>query len=87
MAPTQTVRLEDETDRWRFQCPNGHTTWEPTNHHFWCASCARTEGVDGSFDELRDQTDGAMYPRDMVRLETPAGPYDRDLDGDGAREK
>lgn len=81
MATKQTVRLEDETDRWRFRCPNGHTAWEPTNHHFWCASCARAEGIDPSFDQLRDDATGELYARERVQLETPAGPYDSDLDG------
>ena len=80
MATPKTVRLTDETDRWRFRCPNGHTTWEPVNHHFWCQSCSRIEDVDPSFDELRDTSDGAMYAREEVRLETPAGPYDQELD-------
>jgi len=81
MVGTQTVRLENETDRWRYRCPNGHTTWEPTNHHFWCASCARMDDVDPSFDELRDDATGEHYARDRVRLEAPAGPYDLEVDG------
>nr|WP_245545372.1 hypothetical protein [Halomicrobium katesii] len=62
-------------------CPRGHRSWEPTNHHFWCASCARTDGVDGSFNELRDRKTGELHERERVRLVTPTGPYDRDLDG------
>lgn len=76
----QLVRIEDETDRWRFTCPRGHRDWEPTNHHFWCAACARVEDVDGVFQELRDARDGGLLGRDEVRLLTPVGPYDRDLD-------
>jgi len=76
----KTVRIEDENDRWRFTCPRGHRDWEPTNHHFWCATCARTEGVDGVFNDLLDQKDDDLYARDEVRLLTPVGPYDRDLD-------
>jgi len=80
----KTVRIEDENDRWRFTCPRGHRDWEPTNHHFWCVTCARTEGLDGVFDALLDQTNGELYDREEVRLLTPAGPYDRDLDRKGS---
>ncbi len=76
----KTVRIEDENDRWRFTCPRGHRDWEPTNHHFWCATCARAETVDGVFHELLDQRTDELYARDEVQLLTPVGPYDRDLD-------
>ena len=81
MLEKKTVRIESRSDRWRFVCPRGHRSWEPTNHHFWCATCARTDGVDGSFHELRDRKTGELREREHVRLVTPTGPYDRDLDG------
>lgn len=84
MDDKQSVKIEDETDRWRFTCPRGHRDWEPTNHHFWCASCARVDGVDGVFQELRDKRDGGLLAREDVQLLTPVGPYDRDLDGRGS---
>lgn len=77
----ETIEIEDRLDRWRFTCPRGHRTWEPTNHHFWCASCARADDVDGVFHELRDRRDGGLLAREDVRLMTPVGPYDADLDG------
>jgi len=80
MVPKEVVRIEDRQDRWRFVCPNGHRSWEPTNHHFWCQYCARSDAADGVFHELLDKKTGAELPRDRVRLLTPAGPYDRDLD-------
>jgi hypothetical protein len=80
----ETVEIENRMDRWRFVCPRGHRSWEPTNHHFWCAKCARRDGVDGVFHELRDRRDGGLLKRDQVRLLTPAGPYDRDLDQEGS---
>ena len=76
-----TVEIEDETDRWRYTCPRGHTRWEPTNHHFWCATCARSESVDGSFHELRDSKTGRLFERENVQLLTRTGPYDPELDG------
>ncbi len=84
MAPKELVRIENEVDRWRYVCPLGHRTWEPTNHHFWCQLCARRDDVDGAFHELRDKKTDALLVRHQVQLVTPTGPYDDDLDG-GAR--
>jgi len=75
-----TIVLTDEADRWRYRCPRNHTTWEPTNHHFWCASCARSNLADASFDYLRDAETGKEYERHEIRLETETGPYDREVD-------
>lgn len=81
MPPKEVVRIEDRQDRWRFVCPRGHRSWEPTNHHFWCQKCAASDESDGVFRTLRDRKTGAELTRDRVRLVTPVGPYDRDLDG------
>lgn len=80
MPSKEVVRIEDRQDRWRFVCPRGHRSWEPTNHHFWCQQCATSEDVDGVFHELLDRKTGAKLERERVRLMTPVGPYDRDLD-------
>ena len=74
------VEIEDRMDRWRYVCPRGHRSWEPTNHHFWCQQCAAAEEVDGVFHELRDRYSGKMFEREEVQLLTEAGPYDADLD-------
>ena len=81
MPPKEVVRIEDRQDRWRYMCPRGHRSWEPTNHHFWCRNCAASDDYDGVFHTLRDRKTGAELTRDRVRLVTPVGPYDRDLDG------
>lgn len=79
------VDLTDRHDRWRWTCPRQHTDWEPTNHHFWCASCARAgPETEGRFDALHDRVTGDELAREDVRLVTEAGPYDRDLDREGA---
>ena len=72
---SEKIRLEDETDRWKWVCPNGHRSWEPTNHHFWCSVCARSYDTDGVFHALRNNATGEVHDRDDVRLITPAGPY------------
>ena len=83
MSEKTIVHLENRRDRWRFVCPRGHQTWEPTNHHFWCKQCARAEGLDGVFHRLRDRKTGREYDRQEVQLLTLSGPYDRDVDGRG----
>ncbi|MWV65533.1 hypothetical protein GRS48_11990 [Halorubrum sp. JWXQ-INN 858] len=82
MSSKEVVRIEDRQDRWRYVCPCGHRSWEPTNHHFWCRHCAAREGVDGVFHELRDKKTGAHLARERVRLMTSIGPYD-DIDEEG----
>jgi predicted nucleic acid-binding Zn ribbon protein len=75
-----TIHLDDEADRWRWVCPRGHRSWEPTNNHFWCAKCARQWDHGGEFSpefhELRDKRSGETKTRDEIRLVTPAGPYE-----------
>jgi len=77
MAMSVQIQLEDETDRWRYTCPNGHRSWEPVNGHFWCAKCSQNYGddVDPEFGELRDRKTGELLERDEVDLVTPVGPY------------
>ena len=69
------IELDDEVDRWKWVCPRGHRSWEPTNSHFWCADCARTYDIDGVFYELRNSATGELLERDEVVLVTPAGRY------------
>ena len=83
MSPP-TVEIDDRHDRWRFVCPRGHRSWEPTNHHFWCKHCANAgPDTDGVFHELRDRKTGREYDREDIRLLNESGPYDRDLDRRG----
>lgn len=84
MSGKEAVRIESRSDRWRFVCPRGHRDWEPTNHHFWCAACARRDDVDGVFYELHDRRDDRLLEREQVRLVTPYGPYDPEIDREGS---
>ncbi len=76
MTGRTTIHLQDESDRWRWVCPRGHRSWEPTNHHFWCQKCARLDGADGVFHELRNKKTGNLVKRDDLLLETPVGQYE-----------
>lgn len=76
------VNVDDESDRWRWCCPNGHRSWEPTNNHFWCQQCARTPDADGEFQELHDRGNDETHPREDLQLLTEDGPY-HDVFGKG----
>jgi hypothetical protein len=78
MAPR--INIDDEMDRWRFRCPQGHANWEPTNHHYWCQACSRAarhdETIDPTFEQLLDKRTGDRLARDEVTIVTDAGAYD-----------
>lgn len=71
-----TIHLENDTDRWQWRCPEGHTQWEPTNDHWWCQQCASSwrEDVDPVFYELRNVKTGENAERHEVTLMTDVGP-------------
>jgi len=64
------IMLNDKADRWKWVCPNGHRSWEPTNHHFYCASCARAieENIDSDFYEIENLATGEKRTRDQISL-------------------
>lgn len=64
------IDLDEETDRWQWRCPAGHRSWEPTNYHFWCAQCARSNDTDAEpeFEELRNVRTDETFERDEVEL-------------------
>ena len=72
MNEQTTIILSDRGDRWRFRCPQGHANWEPTNHHFWCQTCAGAaeHGVDvePEFAELHDLRSGELVERERIEL-------------------
>jgi len=78
------VNIDDELDRWRWCCPNGHRSWEPTNNHFWCHLCARRKGVDAEFQKLHDLSNDETYEREDLRLLTEEGPYHEVFERGGA---
>lgn len=53
------IDTTDPASRWRYSCPNGHTTIEPTNGGAWCQSCANNPGIsDPHHNELVDKRTG-----------------------------
>lgn len=72
---TVTIHIDDEIDRWEWRCPRGHTQWEPTNNHWWCARCASGHpDVEAAFTELTSARTGETVRRDEVILMTNFGP-------------
>jgi hypothetical protein len=63
------VQITTQSQKWRYRCPNGHTTWETTNNHMWCRSCSKQLDVDPEFWELYDQKTGETIPREKVLLD------------------
>jgi hypothetical protein len=54
--------------KWRYRCPRGHTTVEPTNEHWWCRSCARNWSIDDpEFDYVIDAKTGDRLRREELR--------------------
>ena len=71
------IDLADDTDRWAWRCPQGHTQWEPTNSHFWCAACAHEAWgeAEPEFDALVNWRTRERVPRpSIVLVEGDAGP-------------
>jgi len=69
---TVEIDLTDPVDRWRYKCPNGHRSWEPTGRQIWCRQCARNAktgyNTDPSHAELIDEKTGETIPWSAVRL-------------------
>ena len=76
MSPEVTQKIEidrsDPLDRYRFVCPNGHTTWDRTNCHGWCASCAAAAEHDPDIDpehwEILDKKSDRLIPYEMIEF-------------------
>ena len=70
------VRLWVETDRWRYQCPRGHTSWVPQKTSFYCNGCGADDDVEGgAYTALVDTVTGEEVDRDAFHfLGTRYGP-------------
>lgn len=78
------IELDSERDRWKWTCPRGHRSWEPTNDHFWCKRCAAGhDDADPVFRRLKNRATGEVVPREELVLVPPAGPS-RDGQGGSA---
>jgi len=60
--------IDGPISKWRYTCPNGHTSWEPTNSHFWCHQCSRVPETNAEFWKLRDRKTGELLARERVSI-------------------
>lgn len=65
---TVEIDLTDPNDRWRYRCPNEHTSWEPTNSHYWCHSCSRYPDADPEHYEIVGVKTGEKIPWSAVEV-------------------
>ncbi len=58
----------NRVERWRFQCPHGHTNWEVHENVFTCRGCARHDRPQ-STKYLEDRKTGELVtPAEFKRL-------------------
>ena len=64
------IDREDETDRWRYRCPNGHARFDPTNSHIWCKSCASMAdaGEGPEYWDVLDMRTGERIPWSRIEF-------------------
>ncbi|GAA3882802.1 hypothetical protein [Haloarcula argentinensis] len=66
------VVIDRDDEPYRWVCPNGHCSWDRTNNHCWCPSCARQSenGVDVHPEhwEIVDEKTGQTIPYAAVRF-------------------
>lgn len=65
----ETIDATTPTGRWRLICPNGHTSWDTTNYHFWCHQCSQLMNIDPEYFQLFDRISGALVSRAQVVIE------------------
>ena len=74
IEPDERVVIDrrQEADKWRYVCPNGHTSWDRTNSHLWCPACASAADHDDDIDpehyEVLDKSAEKLIPWDCVKV-------------------
>ena len=67
--PTVEIDMSSSTTRWRYGCPHGHTTIEPTNGGIWCRGCSQAVDIDDPHHhEVIDKQSGEEIPWVAVEL-------------------
>lgn len=70
-----TIRIDRSkfVDRHRYVCPNGHSSFYPTNSHLWCKTCRQQyenghDDVEAEHYEVLDKKTGQTIPWSAVEL-------------------
>jgi hypothetical protein len=66
--PLTRINREDPVERYRYRCPNNHTSWDKTNGGIWCAICSR-QGLDPHYHHVMDAKTGEHIPWSSVELD------------------
>ena len=69
-GPRVEIDRDDDHQRMRYVCPNGHTRWAPTNNHLYCHSCSKfaDPGRGPEYYELLDKKTGETIEWSRVVL-------------------
>ena len=66
------IDRRNESERWRYRCPNGHVNWDRTNNHIWCQGCRRQaeagEDVNPEHFEIVDARTDETIPWSAVEI-------------------
>jgi hypothetical protein len=65
--PLTHIDRKDPAQRYRYRCPNNHTSWEKTNGGIWCASCSRQD-LDPHYHKILDAKTDEHIPWSSVEL-------------------
>jgi len=73
IEPDEPIVIDRESaDKWRYTCPNGHTSWDRTNSHCWCVTCAQAAEHDDDIHpehyELLDKREEKLIPWGCVEV-------------------
>lgn len=66
--PLTRIDRKCAAERWRYRCPNNHTTWDRTNGGIWCHSCAH-QNLDPHYHAVLDVKRDELIPWSSVVLD------------------
>lgn len=66
--PPIEIDRSDPHDRYRFTCPESHTSWQETDSHLWCRCCSESEDHDAVHWTLLDQKTDELIPFSDVEV-------------------
>jgi hypothetical protein len=64
---TEAIGLTEETSRWRFRWPRGHTRWTSCADHVYCKECAAQDDS-GTFQRLWNHRTDERLSRAAVTI-------------------
>lgn len=63
------IDTSDESIKWRYTCPHGHLTYEPTNGGIWCRACDHDDEIDEAHHHaIKDKSKDKLIDFDRIIL-------------------